>query len=388
MDSINGAIPRHFNPHNHPSHNVSFLNLPGRERSVRTTAHAAQASLTSSFALGRMFSNIKADVRMFWRAYVSMGHGTTPQDIRNRIGALEVFEEEVVQARTSELQQAILGRYRLLDRDVKKLLVRVDEQFVRSFSAEGNRALFEERKNLILRECNLACNFQRKLTIVNTYYRVFKRLGSRPRVPAPIPVSSPSSRSVLPSIPGTIPYPQNAIPADLMANLVRENDLRWNPDNTLPRNPAIPPICQFFRDQLPREILNNAEEIARLKAAASQDVLDNALQLFNCPVTGDLMEIPVFVASHPAVQASINKPVLTDADFIARHHLDFNAMEAHLLVKQTRHGTRAVCAVCRHPQDQGRSINREHLVVDTTLQTRILNYLRNPTAAAAAAGGS
>ena len=90
----------------------------------------------------------------------------------------------------------------------------------------------------------------------------------------------------------------------------------------------------------------------------------------------EIMTIPVFDASHPAVQNALRaanaaggtSSALNNRDL--RHAMEKDSLEAHM-----RSGGTARCPTCRHPE-RGSGIRRENLRIDTALQDEILQFLR------------
>ena len=140
------------------------------------------------------------------------------------------------------------------------------------------------------------------------------------------PVEAPA-RAQGPELAGTVPYVRDAIPNDVQANANAINALRERYDALRPR----PPIPEHFE----------------------------------CPVSAELMAIPVFISNHPSdMQQRSN-----------RHHIDHTAAEG--IFGDDDRGVmgefgliRANCPSCRHP------MRRENLSIDTQLQGEILAHMR------------
>jgi hypothetical protein len=96
------------------------------------------------------------------------------------------------------------------------------------------------------------------------------------------------------------------------------------------------------------------------------------------PIMFEVIAIPVFDSSHPAVQSAISDAAngITSAlnNRNLRHIMDKDSFEGHMAA-HPRPWDPPRCPACRHPQ-QG-SIRRENMLIDTALQDEILQFLRN-----------
>src|ERR1700722_2813733 len=411
--------------------------------------------------IGTFFSHCYADVRMFFRAFSSMGSETTPNMIRERIGEvnqLKMFVE-------GPLPFVAVQGFGRLSPQVRKLFHRVDRNYVQELL---NLAKTETVRQEIIRECDRVIGFQRQLTAVNTFYRRFNERANTHRVLRPEPVAPPApepAEEPVRPIPGpsgpTVdevpPTPEPAVPPvpaatdsppaapgnwraafdDIMrrfnstesrrrpppmtidpsriedalwANRIRDmfagsdgliRDLLGGRGSVRVPTPEMPPSSEinvnlegtvpYVQDNIPADIMQKAAEINRLKErfeALPADARPNVPEHFKDIISGDdFMSIPVFDASHPKVQdasrgvvAAITLPggrAESDAERAVRilgfrHHMDKDAMEAHLGTAVSFRGSK--CPHCRHPEHG--SMRRENLRIDTGLQDDELAFFR------------
>lgn len=383
--------------------------------------------------IGNFFSHRYADFRMFWRAYSSMGGTTTTADIHRRIDEVNQFRTVLTNPnnqRVGTVQRA-RNSFIQLSSETRSLFYYVDDQYIQRYiNVTGTE--FTNMRHEILRECEQVISYQRTLTSVNVFFQRFSGRtpplstvpggtttyggggtttqgggvttdgfdwnywwhqfwgggggggggGERPRG---VPVTTDGttiSRDVLlgSAIPGAVKYPQAPIPANLQADWDREYRARLN-DPTLVPHPE--PIVQFFENQLPQIVRDNAAEIRRLKTLYVPDHLhpdDDYTDI----ISSDIMDIPVFDASHPDFLAALqtthsgSAAVSTLDNNAIKHPIDLSSMVSHLLTNRSQ-GNRAKCVVCRHPENEHRAIDRQHLFVDSALQSRTLAFLRART---------
>ncbi len=322
--------------------------------------------------IGRFLRHRYADFRMFFRSSISMVGGTTREDIHRRIGEIQEF---IAVIETSRDRNVVREGFRRLSPGVRDLFFYVDQNYVDEFVHNLSQA--PEIAIEMIRECEQVISFQRQLTAVNAFYRMFfgGTNGRATRVQHPDMTTHPRPftlvtedlfSTVFPpglvrvggsitsdgqgsvtvhgfnlEVPGTVPYVQNAIPADIQQKAIEINRLKTQ-FAALTNPPAVPGI---FNDII---------------------------------MADDFMEIPVFDASHPGVQSALLPGATTTAinNRDVRHLFDKDALENHFQA----HGSSwapAKCPTCRHPEHGG--IRREYLRVDIDLQNQILQFLRNAT---------
>ncbi len=145
-------------------------------------------------------------------------------------------------------------------------------------------------------------------------------------------------------------------------------------------NVNVPGTVAYVQNRVPADVQTKANEINRLKPLfeAMRPTPDVPLA-YNDPINFEMMSIPVFDASHPAIQTALETGVSVDNRDI-RHLLDKDTMEAHIAAHPSSWSP-AKCAICRHPEHGG--IRRENLRIDTALQDQILAFLRNAVPAGA-----
>ncbi len=375
-------------------------------------------------AIGTFFSHGYADFRMFWRACSSIGGTTTTADIHRRIDEVNQFRTVLMDRNNQRVGNVHRARdsFVQLSSQTRGLFFYVDDQYMQRYvNVTGTE--FTNMLHEILRECDRVISYQRTLTSVNVFFQRFSGrtipAGTQPGVPggtttfgggvttdgfdwdywwnnfwgrggggggrpSGVPVTTDGTtipRDVLlaSAIPGAVKYPQAPIPAALQANWDREYRERvTHPTSMLVPHPE--PIIQFFEDQLPQIVRDNAAEIRRLKTRYVADPRfpeDDYVDI----ISSDIMDIPVFDASHPEFLAALQathsgSAALTILDNnVIKHPIDISSMVSHLLTRRSQ-GARANCVACRHPENEHRAIDRQHLHVDAALQSRTLAFLR------------
>ncbi len=309
------------------------------------------------------------DARMYFRAFTSMGKETTPSGIDRRINEvtqfLTVIENNTNSAVTSWDFNGVKNRYQRLSPQVRDLFFIVDQNYINHFSVDQTIGSPQAMREEMIRECNRVVSFQRQLTAVNTFYRLF------------------TGKVVIPpvSIPETPPLSDDGMVVDVTTTTTT---------TTHPLNLNVPGTVPYVQNAIPADVQGKADEINRLSvqfaALRSPPVVPTIFN--NVIMSEDFMAIPVFDASHPQVQerlraanASGATTAVRDAleERTIRHPYDKDALEA-----QIRAGTTwapAKCYICRHPADGG--IRRQYLRIDTGLQDQILQFLRNAVATGA-----
>lgn len=147
-------------------------------------------------------------------------------------------------------------------------------------------------------------------------------------------------------------------------------------------NLNVPGAVAYVQNNIPADVQQKAAEINRLKPLFDALAGAPAVPLiFNDPVNMEIMAIPVFDASHPAIQAALQGGVSSSIDNRdVRHLLDKETMEAHIAAHPHSYAP-AKCPTCRHPEHGG--IRRENLMIDTALQDQILAFLSGAVPAGA-----
>jgi hypothetical protein len=354
------------------------MKIDGRELSVRTLAHDGLGDCLDFFRsipykIFNFFCHRYADVRMFIRAFNSMGAGTTPSEIERRIQNLFQLRQQVLHSDGSVLSRVeIQNRFRdgihnllfYVDSDYIERLIDASRTYLSGSSTTiplnslENREIIEE----IVRECDQAIAYQRMLTSVNTFYNIFSGNDSDHGNTWP---SSYSAQSEPTRTGATRPgnRPNNAI------------------------NLNIPGTVAYAQDvnNLPQEVRDKAQEIIDLTNNyfnLPEDTRPALPNQYECSVYATIISIPVFDASHPAVQNALRAAQAanaTSADQAAlnnrdlRHIMDKVALEAHFTASRNNHRI-ANCPACRHPVSS--DIERRNLLVDTAFQDEILQFLR------------
>lgn len=318
--------------------------------------------VTSFFkAIGQFFVHSYANLHMFGRSWSSMGGNTDNQEIQRRIGEIDTFALVLRNPRSSTAQ--VVNRFNALSMRSRDLFYYTSDYMGQLRSSEprpgpmfpmsaepppSTRSL--EIRAEISREVEQVISLQRTMTAVNTFYRVFTGRFSGPWRLPPDDDDADNGGSTSVDSPGGV----------------------TRPNNSPHQNRDIPGTVAYTRDAIPADVQQKANEIARLKA--NYDAMANAPAApayFSDPVGMEIMVMPVFDASHPAVQqglpalrAALNAGSSVGDSYTIRHHLDRDTME-QLFRSRPR------CPTCRHPHN-----NRANLRIDTGLQDEILAFLR------------
>jgi hypothetical protein len=128
---------------------------------------------------------------------------------------------------------------------------------------------------------------------------------------------------------------------------------------------------------IPQEVQTKADEIVRLRGLFDAMDENNRPALpagYECPISLSIISIPVFDASHPAVQAAFlpgATVALNNRD--NRHPIDLN--------EYIRNGTVGLnndrCSICRHqPALHRNAAFNPYMRIDSALQDEILQFLR------------
>lgn len=329
--------------------------------------------------IGKFFTDLYADCHMFFRAYSSMGGGTSSRTIDRRINEITQFMTAIETCGTQG--NAVRDRFQRLSPQVRDLFFYVDLNYINEFVRNPSQEAADE----MIRECDQIIIFQRQLTAVNAFYRIFGGGGgqtpvttlggtttgvTRPRYPREEPITDSFDwydwigrvfyGDFRPSPPGvTIPYRRDREPGT----------------TTHAFNLNIPGTVAYDQNAIHVTVQQKADEIIRLRgqfAALSSPPAVPAI--YNDIILGDdFMAIPVFDASHPAIQNALSAGATTainNRDF--RHLFDKDALEGH--IRAGNSWAPAKCPTCRHPADGG--IRRQYLRIDTDLQDEILLFLR------------
>jgi hypothetical protein len=329
--------------------------------------------------IGKFFTQRYADCIMFFRAYTSMGGGTTSRAIDRRVN--EVTQFMTVVETCGANRNTVRDRFQRLSPQVRHLFFNVDQNYIDEFIRNPSQETLDE----ILRECNQVIIFQRQLTAVNTFYRMFVGIGGHTSVT---------------TVGSTTTHRQEPI----------SDDFPWYdwvggflPDGFRPRPPGItvvwghsepatsthafnlnvPGTVAYDQNAIPPVVQQKADEITRLRGqfAGLRNPPPIPLIYNDIIMAEDFMAIPIFDASHPTVQNALSSGATTainNRDI--RHLFDKEALEGHIRAGSS--WSPAKCPSCRHPEHGG--IRRQYLRIDTALQDEILQFLRT----AMASGGS
>ncbi len=146
------------------------------------------------------------------------------------------------------------------------------------------------------------------------------------------------------------------------------------PTRTAPTSarPTVPGAEVYVSTAIPNAVEDKRREIIELRTRF--DALQNQPQVpeeFFCPVSLEMMALPVFSVAHPAIQDALNLANGTERDTrlanrALRHTLDSVSLEEMLPNGRNR----VNCQNCRHP------VTRADVRIDTVLQDEILAFLR------------
>ncbi len=301
-------------------------------------------------AVGNFFYYQYVDLRMFIKAFFSMGGGSTFEDIQRRQLELNrfVFAVDSLFSSGNEDQRARVAQaFERLSFNVQDLFYIVDHDYIRRFSTCGNDELIEMRDEM-MREAVKAEHFQSQLSHVNRYYTFFQGLRSGQNFPDLISsfvhaVMDSSDASTDDQIPEE---PSNNRPAHVPA------------PRPSARPGAIPNTVPYDNGNIPGDVQRKADEIERLKGELNipDDQIPDG---FNCTILTDIMSIPVFDKSHPQITEA------TVGNRAFRHIIDRTSLEGIY-----NSGRSVRCPICCH------DTQRRNLLIDTGLQDEILAFLR------------
>lgn len=345
--------------------------------------------------ISAFFVHRYADFRMFWRSYSSMGSGTTPREVERRIN--ELTQLIMVIESCGNDRNAVNLRFQRLSAQTRNILFYFDQSYVDEFVRDPS--MMQEIRAEMIRECERAIAFQRQLSVVNTFYRLFSGNYFRGN-DTPVSTTADATTSSTSSSFPPRPVEEPRVP---VTNADHQDDFAWNDLSDVvlrapnardavttqvgrpPRgahgfNLNVPGTVPYVQNAVPVGVQRKADEINTLKALFEQLPNPPAVPAIyqDIIMAEDFMALPVFDASHPFVQAALNAASSSGAttalnDRNLRHLFDRDALEAHI-----RGGTTwapAKCPRCRHPADGG--IRRDYLRIDTALQDEILVFLRN-----------
>ncbi len=343
----------------HPSNAASLQSsgvLPAlrRDFSVRNTVHSSHkcGNCLKSIPqrIGDFISQPIVNVGMFVKAVISARH-IYANDIDVRIDRITRFRDS---ANHLDVNQ----QFNTLDPSIQRLFFRVNREFIQKMTRETNRANFQRMQTIINSECNRAISYQNKLR-----FFIARNLTTIPS-PSPNPVEIPTPR----------PHPRSFF--NRRAPVRTPTHTEANPTPRV--NLSIPGAIPYVQDHIPDDIQQKGREIARLKTLIANHALFYIPQRFrntaiyaNASDILSIMEIPVFDASHPFIQATLS------LSYPHRHHMDVASFEDNM-------DRRGYCPElgCIHPSPA--SINRDHVMLDSFLQDEILTFLRDQNAALAA----
>ncbi len=358
-------------------------------------------------AIGNFFYHRYVDVRMFMKAFFSMGGGTTSQEIERRQNELRTFQNVAQEAQCATLapRRVVQNAFNRLSYGAQSLFYTVDWNYVNSLcDREITIEQAEEIQSEIVRETEAAISFQNRLAQVNLFYTVFAGLSSGDHSGMIDSISHAISGRADGSRLEEEPVADE--PAPRRAGRDLDDPLAWmRPLDDLVDEPIVRPRARpavpapaarprpgeivfantvpYDNHNIPADVQRKANEINRLKAglnippgdavpagAIRWNIPDNEiLPVFQCPISQELMSIPVFDKSHPAITAAN----VGNRDL--RHILDKESLEGMFAS-----GRSVRCPSCRH------DTQRRNLLIDTELQDTILAFLSERAPANVRAG--
>jgi hypothetical protein len=332
--------------------------------------------------IGKFFTQRYADCIMFFRAYTSMGGGTTSRAIYRRINEVTQFMTVVETCGTN--RNTVRDRFQRLSPQVHHLFFNVDQNYIDEFIHNPSQETLDE----IIRECNQVITFQRQLSAVNAFYRMFVSIGGG----GGAPITTDTTTRL--RYPGQEPISDD-FAWDDWGGFIRDGfrprppgiTVGWSRSEPVTTTHAfnlnVPGTIAYDQSAIPTAVQQKAAEITHLREQfASLTNPPPVPPIYNDTIMAeDFMAIPIFDASHPAVQNALSSGATTAiSNRDIRHLFEKDALEAHL--RTARSYAPAKCPTCRHPADGG--IIRQYLRIDTALQDDILQFLRT----AVASGGS
>jgi hypothetical protein len=284
--------------------------------------------------IANFFSRRIADANMFFKAWRS-GNGLNYQQLNQRYSEIRGLMSVIQTCGTN--RNAVKERFLRLSPQVRELFYDFNENYVDLFVRDPSR--IQEIREELLRECTQVLYFQEFFNGVHNNIppstTTIPSITTSTHMPSTLGITLPGSTTIC-GIPGTVPYDQNAVPTAVQQKSAEIIGLR-RLFAGLRHPPAVPPI---YNDTILAE---------------------------------DFMAIPIFDASHPAVQNALSSGATTAINNRdVRHIFDKDALEAHL--RTGRSHAPAKCPTCRHPEHGG--ILRSNLLIDTVLQDEILQFLR------------
>jgi hypothetical protein len=368
-------------------------------------------------AIGDFFSHRFADASMFWQACNSIGGNVTSEEIDRR--AQEVFGFELVLNSRLADRRVALDRFNALSQQTRGLFYNVTPQYMQQFVAETDPERIESIRGEILRECFRVGSYQRTMAAVNLFFHRFSGGGAQTPVSSQVGQTTTQAISTEEESSHVEPHEFNwfewlgshfgyggheehhePVTADIpwWEHLVRRHHYDADhegvsPDEVgIPVGPnvirgvdvAVPDTVAYVKDRVPTAIGQRANEIARLKplfeALGSPPAVPGT---FNDPILFEIMTIPVFDASHPAVQSGLAalRTALDSGNAVStvlndqrgmRHTMEKDSLETHIAGGHS--WAPAKCPQCRHPEHGG--IKREFLRIDEGLQKEILTFLQ------------
>jgi hypothetical protein len=357
MVSITGPGSRVFPGTCFNSPRYSHATPNGHGIAARLSVHAASDCskylMSIPKAIGTFFIHRYADVRMFLRAFSSF---------RSTTAAIDTRIHEICQFRTAlencrDNRQEASTHFNSLCLETRNLFFYVNSNYLNQFHTETDPAKIETIRQEIYRECQQVISFQNILLAVSSFFRFFSSSTQR------------SSSYVVPSVrPAPGPTPARPTPA--------------RPARPIPSNLVlnIPNTVPYVQNAIPADVQQKADEIVRLREQFEELPSPPNIPLFHEDfiMTG-IIALPIFDASHPFLQdhlptlraAGVDAAILRD-NRNRRHYLDKDSFETYFATGTS--GSPKKCPTCRHPTDGG--INRAFLRIDTQLQDEILGFLR------------
>jgi hypothetical protein len=326
-------------------------------------------------AVKRFFTHRFADLHMFVQAFGSMSNEeTNPIEIDRRITQILQLKNA---ANTNENnRQAVCDLFVGLAPQTQSLFSLVNADYINAFRTQTDLNRIERIREEISRECEQVIFYQRTLKSVSVLFRTFLEMIES--------VFGLHSTSRARTANHWETWWNDLLGRSRPSSRTGRADEGWPSGNTSNIDVNIPDTIPYSRRDIPPQVQEKANQIARLKVAYERlgDAAPRVPEAFKDPISLEkFMKIPVFDASHPRIQADLPKlreelaaGNISNLDHYrnARHALDKESLELYPQGENRFVG--ANCPLCRHPQNA--EILMQTLRIDTGLQDAILGFLQ------------
>ncbi len=299
-----------------------------------------------------------ADFRMLIRSCCSMGWSLTQMDVNVRLAQLTSLKFAL------ELNIPPIGVQALFNQisdDAKDLLFYADSSYVQEYVSTTDPERRETIRGEIIRECERARCLQENIYAVHhCFFSCFQACECEDESWGSFDDEGDDFMSSITQILRD-PEVLSTLQEILGSNDAHQNQRRGGGGNVgrsaRPREASnigndIPNTVPYNASSIPAEVRRKAARIDTLKSSNPSNTPGN----FICPITQDIMSMPVFDASHPRAKELPQN----------RHPIDQSSLEGYLTSTDI-----PKCVTCRHPENGSMA----HLRIDTGLQDQILSFL-------------